>query len=184
MARKKKRKRPFDPVMLLVNAQSYLASSVVLDAQPNKVIFLWPMITVEAFALELFIKCLHRVRRRTVEGHDIHSLYHKLSVSDQKKIAKYFAAIVSRHPDYEWAVANRTHFDVESVLLRNKDMFTKTRYWHEGAPPNRDSFGSYGNAGTGSLAEAIRDLIFELRPKWMNLELAFGDAVMFNQRPT
>lgn len=167
------------PVDVYINAWSFQATAIVLNAQPDKHLFYWPMVVNEAFALELFIKCLHRIRRRNVRGHDVHKLFRRLSKADQKTIAKYYDEIVTSHPMY-LDFSSLVKFDVESVLLRSRSTFTTIRYWHEGVRPSTDAEGKSSNAGTGSLSDAIRKLILELRPQWkamaIRVPVRFGDA--------
>jgi hypothetical protein len=180
---KAKRGKPSKPVDVFINAQGFLASANALNAQPQKPLFFWPMVVNEALALELLIKCLHRVRRRTLKGHDIHALYGKLSVSDRKKIAQYYNEIVTGHPMYEMFVERGVLFEIDAVLQRSKDTFKRVRYWHEYAEPSRDAEGISSNAGAGSLCDAIRRLLLELNPAWRHMRLrlpAMIDAPTFD----
>ena len=112
------------------------------------------------------LKCLHRLRRRTIKGHNSHELFFKLGRSDRRKIAVYLLEIVRQHPNYLEFFSYGVKFDVDSVLQRASDMFTKARYWHELELPSADNQGHSSNAGIGSLTDAIARLILELRPEW------------------
>jgi len=171
MAKKKSQGTPIEAVELYINAYSFRAASIVLNAHPDKHLLFWPMVVNEAFALELFIKCLHRVRRRTLTGHDVEHLFERLSVPDRRRIAKYYQEIVVGHPLYAEFIAKGVLFDVESVLARSKDTFTRARYWHEKIRPSSDKLGIVSNAGVGSLCDAINLLTVELRPAWGHMAI-------------
>ena len=177
MAKTKKSKaKRIKPEDVYVNAVSFRAASMALSLpQPNpvdKIILFWPSVVCEAFALELFIKCLHHIRRRTkVRGHDVEALFGILSKNDKRKVVKYYQEIVQLHPEYQMALKHGIRFDVDSVLLRAKESFIKLRYWHEHNPPSADSSGHISNAGVGSLCDALHRLIDEARPDWPGMAL-------------
>ena len=62
---------------LYVNALSFRMTVHFLNTGINsqdrvlRNLLYWPMVVNEAFALELYLKCLHFVRNRTVPGHDL-----------------------------------------------------------------------------------------------------------------
>ncbi len=150
-----------------VNANAYQLTAQLIDKHPNnKHHLLWPMIVNEAFALELFLKCLHEARRRSIWGHEPHDLFHKLSKADRKSIEIRYNAIIVGHPLYAIASAEGVPLDIESVLLRAQKLFTGGRYWHERIDLSKDSQGYATNAGVGSLSDAIRDLLYEIKPDW------------------
>lgn len=161
--------KPSEPVQVFINAYSFRASSIALNAQPEKHLFFWPMVVNEAFALELFIKCVHRVRRRDLWGHDVQYMFGKLTKRDRKAITQRYDAIVQRHPLYDKFVDMGVALDIDSVLMRSKDAFPRVRYWHERTMPNRDAQGKVSNAGVGSLCDAIMQFLVELRPAWAQM---------------
>jgi hypothetical protein len=176
MTNKNKRKR-IPPQDVYLNAVSFYAASVALShpecAQGvDKVLLFWPTVVCEAFSLELFLKCLHAIRRRKVKkNHDVEALFRDLSKADKKIVTKYFHGIVQLHIEYRLALQHGLTFNIDSVLQRTKDSFVRVRYWHEGQRPNADASGKVSNAGVGSLCAALKRLIDELRPEWGSMEL-------------
>jgi hypothetical protein len=166
MAKNGRRRKTIDPFLVFVNARSFQLAATVIDAQPQKDFFLWPTIVTESFSLELHIKCLHRLRRRNLWGHDVRELFYKLSKRDQRQTAKYLQEVVSQHPLYSQATSEGIHLDVDSILMRASNMFMRARYWHELEMPNRDSYGHATTAGIGPLSDAVMQLILDLRPDW------------------
>ena len=173
MAKKKRRIPSFDPLLCYINARSYLLASNTLHAQPHASVFFWPTMALEAFCLELHLKCLHRVRRRNINGHDVHKLFGLLSKNDRKRLAAYFHEFITAHPNYAEMAAKGVPFDVDSVLMRASNMFMRGRYWHEGQLPARDPLGYASNAGIGNLSDAINRLLLELHPDWTSKLHAF-----------
>jgi hypothetical protein len=172
MAKKRRRpKKPIEPIHVFLNAFSFKATSMALDSLPEKHIFQWPMVVNEAFALELSIKALHRVRRRYTTGHDVEALFAELSAADKREIDKLYSAIIVQHPYYDWAISQGIALDRESVLLRSKDAFPRIRYWHDYLPMSRDAKGMASNAGVGSLIDAIFERILTLMPKWRHMAI-------------
>lgn len=167
MSKKKpKRRKPTEPVFVFINAQAFQLAAEALNVQPDKHIFMYPMAANEAFSLELYLKTLHRVRRRYVEGHDIEAIFRRLTVTDQQAIELRYNARIMAHRQYHLAVAHGLKLDLDSVLRRCKDAFIKIRYWHEGKMPSQNDDGKVSNAGTGTMCDAIRDYIIDLRPEW------------------
>ena len=122
--------------------------------------------SIETLALELYLKCLHKIRRRRVWGHDITQLFDKLSNADKKTISKSLLEIVRQHADYFTMCSLGVSFDAESVAQRASNAFEKARYWCELNLPDADDQGHISNAGIGNFSDAIVRLILKLRPDW------------------
>jgi hypothetical protein len=157
-----------------VNALSFHSATNALSQCPgnpvDKLLLYWPTVVCEAFALELFIKCLLMLRgRKPKKNHDVEGLFKLLSNADQQKIAKYLHEGVTRDDRYDLAAAHGIRLDIDSVLQRTKDSFLRIRYWHEHVPPSPDAHGTRSNAGVGALVVAIYRLLNELRPEWQNM---------------
>ena len=80
--KKKKRLKPVDPLQIFGNAHRFAMTAKLLDQKKEPEIYKIPAFVNEAFAVELFLKALHRIRRRRPFGHDLHTLFHELSKSD------------------------------------------------------------------------------------------------------
>jgi len=172
VGKKSKRQKRIPPQDIYVNALSFYVATMAMS-QPevargvDKLLLYWPTVVCEAFSLELFLKCLHAVRRRQApRHHDPAALFHDLSKADRKAIDGYFQEAVKLHFQYPLALQHGLSFDIESVLQRTKDTFVRVRYWHEQQRPNADASGKVSNAGVGSLCGAIKRLLDELRPEW------------------
>jgi hypothetical protein len=129
-------------------------------------ILLFPTMAIETLALELYLKCLHKIRRRNVRGHDISKLFDKLSKADKKTISKILLEIVRQHANYSAMCSMGVSFDAEAIAQRASDAFEKARYWWERNLPAADDQGHVSNAGIGNFSEAIRGLISKLHPDW------------------
>ncbi len=115
---------------------------------------------------ELYLKCLHKIRRRNKWGHDIAKLFDDLVPADKKAIAKSLLEIVKEHADYPAMASAGVSFDAESVAQRASTAFTHARYWFELNLPDADDKGYVSNAGIGNFSDAIVRLISTLRPDW------------------
>jgi hypothetical protein len=173
MGKKRKRKIKSElkanaPLLIFANAMSYYLAAILLDKHAEIGDFrIFPTQTLQALSLELFIKCLHKTRRRTFKfKHDITDLLAGISRSDRKKIEAYLQKGLSQHPQFEGLKALGIQFDIDSIAKRSADMFLRARYWHELVLPARDDKGFAGNFGLLTLCEAIRDLLFEINPDW------------------
>lgn len=159
--------KPNDALLTFLNARGFGLVAQIVNAQPdNKSLLMWPLIANESFALEMYLKCLHRIRRRkNVWGHNIGVLFDKLSRKDKKTITAYLLDFVRGHPDYLLMFSKGVSFDAAEVA-RRATSFAKARYWSELELPSEDGQGFVGNMGVGSLIDAVVRLILELRPDW------------------
>jgi hypothetical protein len=155
--------------LMFLNARGFDLIARMANAHAQKErqsLLLFPTIAIEAFALELYLKCLHKIRRRSVWGHDITKLFEKLSKADKKTISKSLLEIVRQHPAYTAMCAFGVSFDAESVAKRANNAFANARYWSELNLPDADDRGHISNAGIGNFSDAIVSLISKLRPDW------------------
>lgn len=141
--------------------EEYIASHPKL--QPH---LFWPEMIMEAFGLELHLKCLHAVRGRFEAGHGIEELYDNLDAADKADIESRLVALIDKNPHYADADRRGTQIDIRSILVRSDEMFCKGRYWHECKVPRADSRGHIGDAGTASLSDAIFEKLLQMNPDW------------------
>lgn len=179
MAKKRKRPRgrklksefpPDSPVLVFINAMSWQTVVRTLNVQTHhKEILKWPTMVAEALCLELFIKAVHRMRRRKIiKSHGIRADYGRIGRSDRKTIEKYLAESMALHPSYEAAVARGAKLDADSILMRAENMFVHGRYWHELIMPGEDTDKQIGNPGLSNLNDGLRNLILDVHPEWLN----------------
>ena len=129
-------------------------------------LLLFPTMAHETLALELYLKCLHKIRRRNKWGHNITQLFNNLSNADKKTISKSLIEIASQHANYAELHSLGVSFDAKSVAQRASNAFEKARYWWELNLPSADDQGHVSNAGIGNFSEAVVRLILKLRPDW------------------
>lgn len=163
---------------LYLNARGFYLAARLLDSHPShKSLLMWPMISNETFALELFLKCLHRIRGHKHRGHNTEKLFNALGTKDQITIDRYLLEIVQRHKDYTLMCEKGVRFDAGFVVQRARTAFETARYWFEGKLPDADDDGFVSNAGIGNLCDAIRKLILDSNPTWTEHELNFRFAL-------
>src|SRR5688572_15206004 len=115
MAKKKKhRRKPIDPLHLFINARGFSIASGLIDREGDVPALLWPKCACAAFSLELYFKCLLRVRRRYAENiHDPKLLFAELSKADQKRVTEIFDRVITEHPCYAQFVANDIKLNID-----------------------------------------------------------------------
>lgn len=157
-----------DPFALFVNARSFLfAAGAIDDMNDRKSLAVWPSLVNQAFSLELHTKCLLLVRGQAgAKIHDLEKLFQRVGAADRLEIEKNLSHLVQINPYYIDAKAKGIPLDVDSILMRTKDMFEKGRYWHEGVLPGCDNLGFVGDAGCRPLADAICLLLVKVNPTW------------------
>ena len=149
-----------DPFAVFLNATSYWkAASALVQGLKLKYPHNMPIFVVEAFALELHLKCLLRVRGKLLDAtHEPRDLFLKLDTSDQNLVVAH-AKRVQSDPD---------SIDVESVLTRSEGVFKKLRYQHEGHQWPLDANGVAGNTGFYEVIQSLRHIILVTNPQWID----------------
>jgi hypothetical protein len=166
-----KKPKPFDPFLCFVNARGMHLASFAIEEYVNtkphiKNHLFWPEMIMEAFGLELHLKCLHAVRGHFEGGHGIKDLYKNLDPKDKQEIEARLTALIAKNPHYADVLTRGTQIDIDSILDRSDEMFCKGRYWHECEIPRTDSRGHIGDAGTAPLSDAIFELLLSINPDW------------------
>jgi len=168
-----KKKKPrfkrdkIDAFKTFSNASSYQRVATILDdVAENEPLLAWPLVVNEALALELFLKALHEARRRIMRGHPPSELFAKLSKSDRTRIEIRYNAIILGHPNAYATAKAGVPMEIDAVLKRSDNLFVGGRYWHEGLNLTYDDLGFGGNAGVGTISDAIRDLLYSINPDW------------------
>jgi hypothetical protein len=129
MGKKRKRLRAIDTFDAFVNARSFDCTATVLDRRQEKNLFAYPMMVNEALSLELYLKCLHfvRRRRRRTHTHNICELFDRLSKLDKRKIREHFDQLLPKHPLINKMIADGYQLDINSVLARTNGVFENQR---------------------------------------------------------
>ena len=101
------------------------------------------VMALSAFALELYLKCLIRIGRKSFgNAHDLQVLFALISPRQQSRIRKFwketFLEEVRQDLTCAYAAQGKSGLvvDFDSVLAMSKDAFTLMRYAYEGMPPN------------------------------------------------
>ena len=106
-----------------------------------------PMVVYELFSLELFLKCLIKMRGKPIPRmHELSQLLSTLSKGDRDKIrSRYYKLRRAHHrPRVAW----------KSVIKRTSHLFDRARYHFEGTPWETDVAGYKGNQGVAELLRA------------------------------
>ena len=111
-----------------------------------------PEFVVEAFSLELHLKCLLRVEKKELPGsHEPEYLYHALTPPHRRMIREY---------------AKKPLGEMRSILARSRGVFKDLRYMHEGHKWPEDKKGRTGTDGFNEVVHAIRRIIKEKHKDW------------------
>ena len=98
MAFPTKHKPPIDPFFTFCNARAFYVSTIILNQQKPHNLFQAPLLMCEIFALELHIKCLHHIHKRSPDGHNTKALFDSLVHGDRKKITRNYDSLL---PEYK-----------------------------------------------------------------------------------
>lgn len=162
------RKKLPDAFDVFVNAWGYQSTSTLLDQRVERNVFAAPSIVNEALSLELYLKCIHILRRRRPRkfGHDVCKLFSNLSKSDRRSLREYYDQLLAQYPLALKILRDGVLIDIESVLQRANGIFESMRYWHELPQFPKDSNGRSTSAGTSVLINACIQFLLEVRPDW------------------
>jgi hypothetical protein len=125
-----------------------------------------------AFALELYLKCLIRLRRMPISNaHDLCELFQGLSKPQQKKVVAFFDGrsdttreYIDR--EYEKEGREKPNFSFDFCLKASRNGFVRLRYLHEmGAEPESGWLGDV-------IMEGARSVILEKHPEWETVRQA------------
>jgi hypothetical protein len=163
-------KKP-DPSEIYLAAHSYrLAAIAVTEASFKDLRVLFPSFMLEAFTMELYLKCLLSIEKKTAPwDHNLRKLFDRLSVDNRNRIVALSApAIAKLNAKYRRAdpVFASHPITFEGALDESSKAFENIRYLHEtiGTPKFSPSWVA------GGIANAVRARILELEPTFANLE--------------
>ena len=130
----------------------------------------FPVMNIEALALELHLKCFLIIRlipRRKFKREHVPSvLIQLLSKRDQRRLEATYSQTVAFSSDCQDYQKEGILMDYDSVLRRSKNIFVRARYNYEGYKWAEDRKGGAGNPGVREMTDAIRDIITHNRPTW------------------
>jgi hypothetical protein len=137
-----------------------------IELNPNAAIISSSVLLI--LSLEVFLKCLIRVRgRMPLREHDVSKLFAMLSAKDQRSIKRIFLAF----PGY---YEGTKRMGIESALAAASSFFVRMRYGYEIAHGARmplltvtPASKNRGTAGFCDVALATRSLILAKYPDWV-----------------
>lgn len=146
-----------DPFQLFLFATAYWRAAAALTKGLNlHYPYNMPTFVVEAFSLELHLKCLLRLRGQLLDPtHEPNDLFRRLAPADQQSIRSLGKLLPSDED-----------LDIEPILARARGVFKTLRYMHEGHEWPRDATGLAGNAGFDETIRGTRRTILEISPAW------------------
>jgi len=118
-----------------MTAEAFLQACAVIDkaARQGEFVTVAVIGTLEAFTLELHLKCLLLLEDGLQKrGHDLFKLFKFLSPKTQAELVKAFEEYVAKWPSFV-AEAERMKYptDLEELLIRGRHAFEDFRYSHE-----------------------------------------------------
>lgn len=161
----------FDPRLIFLTAESFrLASGIMGHAstvEGRQVLV--PSLVCIAFACELYLKCLItiEVEKGFTKVHKLGELFRQLPANIQQTVRQRAAeAATKKREIYEQllkpaGIKSPPLLDFDEALKRSEDAFVKWRYpFDETAPEDRAWHAT-------EILNAIRDLIIEREPSWL-----------------
>ena len=122
-----------------------------------------PVVILDAFGLELYLKCLLVIEGKVPrKEHDHRKLFALLSAPTQREVRQHHERLVESNPsirEFIEAGHPRSHFQLDEVLRQCGNAFTSWRYLYE--RPDRELI-HY----TGCVREAVKAVILKSRPEW------------------
>jgi HEPN domain-containing protein len=122
-----------------------------------------------AFALELYFKCLIRIGRKPYgKEHDLRKLFGLIGRRSQANIKRYWRERAAEHAQislekiYSDSGEPVPKVDFTFCLNISRDAFTTMRYLYEGVRPDK------GWAGDG-IVESARQVILDKYPHWIRM---------------
>jgi hypothetical protein len=123
---------------------------------------------LSALSLEIYLKCLHRVRRRKPpRGHNQKEIFDALSRKDRLDIEKRY---LENYKGPTEALSWKQKVTLDSALNRASVYFTGIRYGYERPSPRSPEIegmpGLLGNIGIPNATLSVRAVILSKHPEW------------------
>ena len=162
----------WEPIAAFKQAEAFRLAALALNRM-HKTGFAVVYCACDAFALELYLKCLLMAGGHAGSGHDLWKLFFRLPANDQMAIRRHFGdsifpqvvEVVNRVEMGELPRSSLDTFDFEVCLRRSATAFHKFRYFHEGLMEDGDGWTA------GGIVNATRRRILDLYPDWANLPI-------------
>jgi HEPN domain-containing protein len=156
-----------DPRAIYAHAHELLRASDALhkiSGENKKLDVLVPALTLDAFSVEIFLKCLIAIETGTAPPryHNLHKLFMQLSKSTRVRITTfwdwYAQGMEERWTARDIVIGRELPRDLESVLKRGAHAFERLRYHYD----KSESYDYY----LGAFPYMLNLMALELRPEW------------------
>lgn len=155
---------------IYMHAEGVGDAAVILNRAPPQLrpSIGYSIVVLQAFAAELYFKCLIRLDEREPPiKHDLQYLFELQTPAVQSKIEKIWNDIIVPMHSTMWGDIDRDsggekiRRDLMGALAGGRDAFRRVRYIYEGSE-GIEFF-------LGDLPEILRTIILEMRPDWARL---------------
>lgn len=172
-----------DPRNSFMTAEAFLQACALVDkaVRRGEFVTVGVVATLEAFTLELHLKCLLLLEEGLPKrGHDTFRLFKYLSPTTQAELIQAFAQYIAQYPEFLAEGKQRNlPCDLESLLIRGRHAFEVFRYGHENVGKSKTIWALKG------LIVVIRERILTAKPEWKTaLSDIFIEALNHIPRPS
>jgi hypothetical protein len=165
-------KPPIDPLRIYIQAERFLftdeklRSPEVLTAPEIGAYVMLPCIVMQAFCIELYIKCLICIEGHPVPRfHHLKNLFDRLNGKTQKELAALWLADNDSRDAFRKMLPAKWHGavsdDVRQALSDGSRAFDELRYAYEGEPTCRFYI--------DTMPRMLRQMIWKRKPEWRGL---------------
>jgi hypothetical protein len=161
-----------DPLRIYIQAERFLFADEklrnpqVLTGPATGAYVALPCIVMQAFCIELYVKCLICMEGHPVpRGHHLKNLFDKLNGQTQKELAALWSADNERRNEFRVKLpppfGDSVSDDVRKALSDGARAFEELRYAYEGEPTGRFYIGDN--------PRMLRRMIWQRKPEWRGL---------------
>jgi len=151
--------RLIDPFTLFQHAVGILTvDEFIRDQAPARADFAYTSMLLEAFAVELLLKCLLIIEKKDPPiTHRLDKLFRQISHKKKRRLEELWE--VQARPELtEFAKADGLPTNLPNAIVRCRDAFDRLRYHYE--EPNKSPF------YLGRLPHLLKMVILETKPEW------------------
>ena len=180
-------KPPIDPLRIYIQAERFLfadeklRSQEVLTSPEIGAYVMLPCLVMQAFCIELYIKCLICIEGHPVpRGHHLKNLFDRLNGKTQKELAALWSSHNESRQSFRMQLPppwrDRVSDDVREALSHGARAFEELRYGYEGEP----SCSFY----IDTVPRMLRTMIWQRKPEWRGLGPAHQSLASLHDEPT
>jgi len=150
---------------IFLSAEGFWKSAFILGGytqQAGGSFAVFPTLTNQAFACELYLKCLLHIKTTCVPKiHELHKLFDNLPVKERSHLVKTYKNLCKLDPSHDIFFKANPGFkdDLRSVLEKGANVFQTVRYAYEGMSGNQLIYFNLP-------VTALRIVILENHPEW------------------